>query len=82
MNALMYDYFNDEIIDLCDGINDIKNKVINSLTQKGFVKTSENYLTKGEIEIYINTYSDTVRLSLTRKQSKLPENDSDNNYRY
>ena len=61
---------------------DIKNKVINSLTQKGFVKTSENYLTKGEIEIYINTYSDTVRLSLTRKQSKLPENDSDNNYRY
>lgn len=36
MNALMYDYFNDEIIDLCDGINDIKNKVIRMVNPSTF----------------------------------------------
>lgn len=58
-----------------DTQEDVKNKVINSLTEKGFVKTSENKLSKGEIEIYINTYRGTVGLTLTQKQPKLQEND-------
>lgn len=46
---------------------DIKEKVINSLTQKGFEKTSENLLTKGKTEIYIDANnSSKVRITLTQ----------------
>lgn len=36
MNALMYDYFNNRIIDLCDGIKDIENKIIRMVNPDSF----------------------------------------------
>ena len=38
INALMYDYQNKTIIDLCHGIDDIKNKVIRCVNPKTFVE--------------------------------------------
>ena len=38
MNALMYDYQNDKIIDLCDGINDIQNKIIRCVNKETFIE--------------------------------------------
>ena len=38
INALMYDYQNKTIIDLCHGVDDIKNKVIRCVNPKTFVE--------------------------------------------
>ena len=38
MNALMYDYQNDEIIDLCHGLEDIQNKVVRCVNPHTFIE--------------------------------------------
>lgn len=38
MNALMYDYKNNELIDLCNGVEDIKNKVIRCVNKDTFIE--------------------------------------------
>ena len=53
---------------------EITEKVIDSLTQKGFEKTSEDTLTKGNTEIYINASNDyriRIKMRLTESDAIL-----------
>lgn len=61
INALMYDYFNDEIIDLCHGIDDLNNGIVRMVNSNSFkedplrILRIAQFISRFEMKVEINT---------------------------
>ena len=75
MNALMYDYENDQIIDLCHGLEDIKKRVIRCVNKDTFIEDPLRVLRIAQFisRFQMSVDHETLKLCQTMVKNKMLE---------
>ncbi len=70
MNALMYDYKNNKLIDLCHGVSDIKNNIIRCVNKETFIEDPLRVLRIAQFISRFDMHTDEETLNLCKHMVK------------